>query len=1540
MGGVNSMIEKGRLLSLVEFVQQSARLRAKPTATVAQHGQFSIFESQFRELPGVHLNVGDSESDELWLVVERLHEQKPPEITNAILRPWVGLSPSPVEEPKLREVIGGSDLISAGTHRSSKTTPERGDEEKPPVEPDAAITLSDYAVEAEVRSLFDSYLKTKWKPWSVQEGLRRTTIRLYAQLFTLKQQLEGSIVEAQLEVVWGVGVGIWKTGTETVNYPLVSRLVEISLNPINAQIEIRPRDVDPRIELDWYASVDNPGVAELEKAGKEFFRSTSKTLSPFDRGTFEPLLRTAASHLGANGVYWPNEVDPEDRTLPKAETNLRITDTWVIFARPRTQSIFLQDLERLKGTIEAVDTPDLIPGAVAAVVTNPSDSNPVIELPSFRGVCASYHDGEGGVAVRSKKVRDLFFPKPFNSEQVRIVQLLDVSDGVVVQGPPGTGKTHTIANVICHYLAEGKRVLVTSMKDPALAVLQGQLPAEIQPLAIALLSSEQAGMKQFEHAIQKIASEVQAIDRAATAREIARLEVSIDSMHGRLATIDRKVSEWATKNLAKFWLDADEINPLEAAREIVEGAGQYEWLPDPLGVSERFAPQISDGDVTSLREARRKLSDDISYLKASLPQLVDFPEGTELLRLHRDLSQYEKLREQIESGDIPALAETTDEAIEQVHSLSGKLARLQLLNERIDNAGHAWAAAVRKHLAEDRVELFDLLHTLGGEIKEAIARRTEFVRRPVSAPAAAENDPILAAAIGNLCDSKRPFGIAGMFGKGQQKNALDAIRVLDAPPKTPEDWKHVQKFFGLVVELKQLCLRWNALAKEISLPVLGGSSPDDALAAHRLYEAYLEVREQLSVAKEAWALVGKLFPTWQASRKADPWLDLKNVTQHHIQRQSLANVWITKDRIQKVMSGRSGSIIDSISDFFTHQLGNPAIGDSEMQAKWSALMAELARVLSLRGLLDIVRDVTAKVEASGAEGWSKLLKVAPEAVSDPILPDNWRRAWRLRRIATHLDSIDPKEELKHLAKERRQTEAHLANAYRDAVVKRTWLKLAENASPSIRAALQSYLAAIQRIGKGTGKRAVRFRQDARNAAAQANPAVPCWIMPHYRISESLPPELGCFDLVVIDEASQSDLTALPALLRAKKVLVVGDDRQVSPEGVGLEEEKVRNLMSRFLGEQVETYRPQMDPSRSVYDLFKVVFATNSVMLKEHFRCVAPIIEYSKREFYNHELRPLRLPKASERLDPPLVDVLVEDGFRRGDVNYPEMNFIIEEIKKIVADPMLAKRSIGVVSLLGDKQALAIWERLANEIGLEEIERHDIACGDARTFQGKERDIMFLSMVSAPNDVGAPLSRDTFAQRFNVAASRARDRMYLVRSVSPENLSEADRLRRSLIAHFSAPFAQDENRVADLRKLCESPFELEVYDLLVDRGYRVQPQVRVGQYRIDMVVEGDNDTRLAVECDGDRYHGADKWADDMRRQADLERAGWHFWRCFASTFLRRKDDMVTDLLAALSERGIEPIGIEDGPKSVHSERRVYSSTPVTDEEGSVPLVTVA
>ena len=114
--------------------------------------------------------------------------------------------------------------------------------------------------------------------------------------------------------------------------------------------------------------------------------------------------------------------------------------------------------------------------------------------------------------------------------------------------------------------------------------------------------------------------------------------------------------------------------------------------------------------------------------------------------------------------------------------------------------------------------------------------------------------------------------------------------------------------------------------------------------------------------------------------------------------------------------------------------------------------------------------------------------------------------------------------------------------------------------------------------------------------------------------------------------------------------------------------------------------------------------------------------------------------------------------------------------------------------------------------------------------------------------------------------------------------------------------------------------------LTASGYRVTPQVGSLGYRIDLVVEGDGDRRLAVECDGDQYHGPERWADDMRRQRILERVGWRFWRCWASSFALDPDACMNDLLATLNRLGIEPIG-RDGALTVHT---LHKTAPTASE----------
>lgn len=550
--------------------------------------------------------------------IERLQETKPPKITSQWLKPWLSLSTKPDETPTLRQSVSGKDLINAGTHIDVGINTDDENSKLLVINSDELVNLSNYSKRDTVVSLHEEYIKTKWNPWASEEKKRRKTIRLYSELFTLKQQLEGSIIEAQIEPVWGGGLGIWKTAETTVRYPLISQLVELSSDDDTAALEIRPRRVNPRIELDWYATQNNFGVAGLEKVAKNFFEGLPSTFSPFDSSTYEPLLRSAVTHLDVNGVYWPSQTQPDDRTLPSAADKLKVTDTWVLFARPRSNNAYLQDLEQF---IVAVEKLENIPFAVAAIITEPDNENPEIEFPVFRGVSASYHSNGSDTRTSppSHKARDLYFPKHFNDEQVRIIQFLNHFDGVVVQGPPGTGKTHTIANIICHYLAKGKRVLVTSMKDSALGVLTDKLPDEIKPLTIALLTQEQEGLKNFERSIHKIAFEVQNIDRTATSKQIQHLEELIDTLHGRLAYVDWDISAWAKKNLKKIVIDSIELDPVDAAKELTDNQGVFEWIPDSINITEIFNPKFNDQDIRELRSARSELGSDLIYLDASLP---------------------------------------------------------------------------------------------------------------------------------------------------------------------------------------------------------------------------------------------------------------------------------------------------------------------------------------------------------------------------------------------------------------------------------------------------------------------------------------------------------------------------------------------------------------------------------------------------------------------------------------------------------------------------------------------------------------------------------------------------------------------------------------------------------------------------------------------------------------------------------------------------------------------------------------------------------
>jgi len=287
----------------------------------------------------------------------------------------------------------------------------------------------------------------------------------------------------------------------------------------------------------------------------------------------------------------------------------------------------------------------------------------------------------------------------------------------------------------------------------------------------------------------------------------------------------------------------------------------------------------------------------------------------------------------------------------------------------------------------------------------------------------------------------------------------------------------------------------------------------------------------------------------------------------------------------------------------------------------------------------------------------------------------------------------------------------------------------------------------------------------------------------------------------------------------------------------------------------------------------------------------------------------------------LIDVYVKGGRRdeRKKVNELEAEAIISEIKILVSDPKYKGRSIGVISLIGAQQAKYIQDQLLIELGEDTYQDYQIACGDPATFQGKERDIMFLSMVVG-SEQGAVMSKREYEQRMNVALSRARDRMYLYRSIQESDLNNEADLRLKILRHFASPMPQN-GYVDNPIDLCDSDFERDVYKRLVEKGYNVTPQVKVGAFSIDLVVEGENDRRLAIELDGDKYHPPEKWMDDWRRQRTMERVGWKFWRCWGSSYTIDPDGCIGDLISELNSMQIHPCEITNNA-SIYTEQRVY------------------
>lgn len=382
-------------------------------------------------------------------------------------------------------------------------------------------------------------------------------------------------------------------------------------------------------------------------------------------------------------------------------------------------------------------------------------------------------------------------------------------------------------------------------------------------------------------------------------------------------------------------------------------------------------------------------------------------------------------------------------------------------------------------------------------------------------------------------------------------------------------------------------------------------------------------------------------------------------------------------------------------------------------------------------------------------------------------------------------------------------------------------------------------------------------------------AFPCWCTTTYAISNSLPLKPAMFDVAIIDEASQCDIAScIPVLFRAKKAIIVGDDKQL-PHLSFLEKAKEQSFLSQYnIDERYQlTWRFR---DNSMFDLANY-YSTTPVLLDEHFRSPAPIIDFSSKEFYGGKIK-IMSPNINTG---EIVELkIIKDGKVDHDAtrNVPECEEVIKTIQELIikdrdennAQPV----SIGVISPFRAQVDL-IKKAMLKVFDGDTIAKHNLDVGTAHTFQGDERDIMLLSWTFAPNSHNQSL---IFAQKpnlFNVAITRARHK--LINFISRDINELPEGLLRNYLEYVKKI---NSNKTKNIFK---NDFEREVFNEIIEEfptlnnENKIRAGVEMGSVSADILIG-----KTIIEIDGVEDETKCRF-NDMKKQAIIERCGFSVMR---------------------------------------------------------------
>ena len=1314
------------------------------------------------------------------------------------------------------------------------------------------------------------------------EEVRNFFDTLYIKYLELNKETE------TLELV--IGNGVVRIKEQNVYYPVLLKKIKIDFNAKDNILILSDPHTNESFSPNLYTNFLNEigdihleNVFELEKEVKE------RNLHPLNRKETVDFFKKFIHSLTNRG-FFIEDGDIEDL---KEYGDIFIEDNPLIFIRKKETGI----IKAIENITEKIENSGEIPAHLYELV----------------GV-ASEEENEN--TEKDFREEEILFVKDANTEQINIAKQIEKNNAVVVQGPPGTGKTHTIANLLGHFLAQGKNVLVTSQTKKALRVLKEKIPKSIQGLCISILDDDNSDMRKSVETIseklgnftsEKLKKEVEELKKIRI-KEYNDLENITNQMCGiryrESKSIDFNGETFFIRDIAKY------------LRENPEIAGKIpgkisELVPCPITNDEfsflktKYRQQVSESEEKEIVLGLNNISDylDVSEFEElvndkkhtwkELEKLLNdnsfnidsnilYVNGKEIIDLKKFKENYDvkqtipkELTEDMEKWKVDvAISGGTDngnkinwqnfiEDIKELHEYLNNL-RPKLFKKRIDFSGIALSDAVK----------------MIQELKNAF------------------NNPSLMFNL-NVKKAKNRIGSRITLNEETVKDIAECNLLLE--------------YFNLLIQEKELKESWKELIENnggISADSLGGSFIDYA------FESVKEI---------------EYFLNWNYKEKAQLLKNIENLginksclfKETNISMEEIKDILNSAKNIEKVMEIGSKALKLSEKEekysLYTEKIKNitkkdsildekikNAVGDEEIK-EYSKNLKQLEILSAKQEYYKKKEDILERINKTAFKWYEELKNGKIEEIEDIC------EVWKWKQLSQELEKLE-KEPYEDLEKKALEKRGNIKKATLELVEKKSWYHvlhfIEKKENLMVSQALRGWEQTIQKIGKGTGKNASLYRKQAKEKMNICQKAVPAWIMPMNKVIDTLNPAENKFDVIIIDEASQSDISSLVLLYMAKKVIIVGDDKQVSPLDIGVSVEKVNSLREKYIkGKIINDDLYGLNSS-----LYSVAATTyRPLMLKEHFRCVPEIIGYSNKTSYDLKIKPLRESGSSD-LKPAVINYKVP-GMRdeKRKINELEAKTVVSLIKACIEMKEYADSSFGVISLLGDEQSDLIQKMIVEKIDVTDIEKHDILCGNSSHFQGDERDVIFLTMVDS-NSGEMPLrvmtdgTESARKKRYNVAASRAKNQMWVVNSLDIDNDLKTGDIRKEFLEYVSSP--KEMILTEEMEKNSESVFEEKIAKYLISEGYHIEQQWEAGLYKIDMVALF-QDKKVAIECDGEKWHSTEEQIrEDMERQNVLERCGWEFIRIRGSRYFKNPESAMKAIIEELNRKGIYPESMED------------------------------